>query len=146
MREPRKHLDIHCDDCGELVGTKYAIAEGREICYACADRIEREELKNRGRPFIGYLEQEDARPLGRITTWTGGLLMNANVHRIRSGFGGEQWVIQATDVHGKRWYGRNGGPGLYCRLRPVSGTDEYPSAPKVSAPGNRDLERHPKMN
>jgi len=69
-----------CDCCLQTrpvntspVGTGYGYTSNAEdaktICYECLDKLQIEDLKDRSRPFVGYLSQN------QITSWTGGELM-----------------------------------------------------------------------
>lgn len=115
-----------CADCGKVFpvqtsgGTGYArTAENKLICYSCADNREREQLKDRGRPFFAYLSSDGQ----RVTTWTGGELMHVTASRpcrlTRQSFTHSRDSFRsfsAIDCHGGRWYGR-GSPGICVKLR-----------------------------
>src|SRR5688500_16004336 len=80
--------------------------EGLHLCYACADAQQREELKDRSKPFFAYVSSDGK----NITTWTGGVLM-----RITQSWPckltRQSWThsqssyksIRATDMHGGKW-------------------------------------------
>lgn len=96
--------------------------DGREICWSCADEMQREELKDRSRPFVGYVSGDG---LG-ITSWSGGNLMRVT-RSVPCTLTRRSWIhgkayssIRATDCHGGRWYGR-GSPGVAITLRPCKG-------------------------
>lgn len=100
----------------------YAITpSGKRICYACADKAQIEELKDRSKPIVAYVGKDDA-----ITTWTGGKLMRITRARpckfTRPSFthGNLCLSIHAVDVHGGHWAGR-GSEGIAIKLRPVKG-------------------------
>jgi hypothetical protein len=115
-----------CADCGKTFpvqtsgGTGYArTADGKTICYACADIRERAELKDRSKPFCAYLSSDGQ----RVTTWTGGELMRVTYSRpcrlTRQSFTHSRESFRsicATDCHGGQWYGR-GSPGIVIKLR-----------------------------
>lgn len=108
-----------CDDCGADCipagcGTGYArTADGRTICYPCAERMETAEFAVAD-SFCAYMAGD-----GRtVTTWTGGRLATVTERaRHRGGFGGEYWTFRAVAPDGARWYGRGGGPGMFARLK-----------------------------
>ena len=123
-----KHEDgvcFLCSDCQKTNpvqtsgGTGYACTkEGAIICYACADKRQVEDLKDRSKPFVGYLT------FATVTTWTGGLLMrvirSAPCKLTRPSFTHDRnsfRSIRARDVHGKDWHGR-GSVGIAIILRP----------------------------
>lgn len=108
-------------DCGHVATpreyvTGYATtADGRRVCYACADDMQRADLLTQSRAF-GYLSGD------RVTTWTGGTLMTVTraVNRtMRTPTATCRRIfVRATDVHGQKWYGS--GPadsGTYVLLR-----------------------------
>lgn len=120
----------HCEKCNAAFPSRphtgatsgYAITpKGIYVCYACADAMQREELKDRSKSFFAYVSSDGK----RITTWTGGTLMtvtqswpcqltrSSHSHDSRS-----YKCIRATDVHGGRWYGR-GSAGVCIKMRPV---------------------------
>lgn len=122
----------HCADCGASFpqfpsnhcgGTGYAkLPDGRRICYPCADKRQVEDLKDRSKPFIGYVGKGM-----EITTWTGGHLMTItrawpckltrpSFTHDREGF----LSIHAVDPHGGHWYGR-GSEGIAIKLHPCKG-------------------------
>lgn len=79
------------------------------------DIRERRELLDRTRPFGAYVSSSGK----AITGWKGNKLMTIDsIYAIDSGFGGRQWYVSATDIHGRHWYGRNGGHGVYITMRP----------------------------
>lgn len=88
-------------------------AEGR-ACFACADELEREDLKQ-ANTFFAYLSGDGK----RITTWTGGKLADVTgsvEHKV--GFHGSTRIyFDAVDVHGVKWYGTTPGTGMYARMR-----------------------------
>ena len=115
-----------CADCGATCvpsgcTTGYATLprENKRVCFSCADKRQVEDLKDRSKPFVGYLT------FGTVTTWTGGILMRvirsapcqltrqSNWHDRKS-----YRSIRARDVHGKDWSGR-GSVGVAIKLRPV---------------------------
>lgn len=102
-------------------GTGYAVTpQGELICYDCADVRQREDLKDRSKPFVAYVDSAGK----LITTWTGGVLARitqswpcqltrrSNWHDSKS-----YKCIRATDVHGGKWFGR-GSAGVAIKLRP----------------------------
>lgn len=125
---PMQAANLNCA-CGEAFpvhpagycgGSGYAItASGEKICYSCADKAQREELKDRSKPFCAYVSGDGK----LITSWTGGELMkvtqswpcqltrSSNWHDSKS-----YRSIRATDCHGRKWYGR-GSAGVCITLR-----------------------------
>lgn len=102
----------------------YAVTrEGLHICYACADAQQIEEMKDRSKSFGAYVSSDGQ----RITSWTGGLLMRVTQSWSCQLTRQSQWhdsrsykSIRATDVHGKKWYGR-GSAGVCITMRPCKG-------------------------
>lgn len=92
---------------------------GRTVCYRCADEHEREAMRAAalaGEPFAAYLDSD-----GRtITTWTGGTLARVTDEVVRLAFGGRAEVthIRANDPHGRHWYGKGSGRGMFIVIRP----------------------------
>lgn len=111
-------------DCGHPIGEHSHFTSGyattpdkRRICYACADARQREDLKDRSKPFGAYLS-DDGR---KVTTWTGGELMTVTRETDWRIFGSSRnrgSCVSATDCHGKRWHGRGAGRGMCITLRP----------------------------
>lgn len=110
-------------DCGHPIGehshitTGYATkADGKRICYACADAEQREELRDTSKPCFAYLSGT-----GRaVTTWTGGELMRVERETDWRIFGSRHnrgSCVTARDCHGKRWHGRGAGRGMCIKLR-----------------------------
>jgi hypothetical protein len=101
----------------------YAVLpDGTKVCYSCADKRQVEDLKDRSRPFTGYVGPGAK----TITTWTGGVLMQVtrawpcrltreSFTHDRSGY----LSIHAVDVHGGHWAGR-GSEGIVIKMRPVN--------------------------
>lgn len=102
-------------------GSGYAVLpNGERICYACADKRQVEELKDRSKPFCAYVGRDNS-----ITTWTGGKLMTITrawpCQLTRQSFTHDRrgyLSIHAVDVHGGHWAGR-GSEGIAIKLRPV---------------------------
>jgi len=111
-------------DCGHPIGEHsyftagYAtLPDSRRICYACADAAQREELKDRSRPFCAYLSGDGS----KVVTWTGGELMRVTRETGWRIFGSSRnrgACVTATDCHGQRWHGRGAGRGMAIKLRP----------------------------
>lgn len=106
---------------GHCGGTGYATLrkpKGARVCYSCADKRQREELKDRSKPFVAYVSGN------LITSWTGGVLMHVVERRTckltRPSFTHDRrsfCSVRAKDVHGGHWYGR-GSDGIAIKLRP----------------------------
>ncbi len=91
-------------------GTAHTV-DGREICFDCADREIREDMRT-SEHASGYLKGKE------ITSWSGGLLARVT-YRVtrRTGFHrSERVYFDAIDLDGKRWYGNSPGDGMYARL------------------------------
>lgn len=93
----------------------------KPICYVCANKIEVEHLKDRSKPYVGYLGD------GVVTTWTGGELMKITMIRGCTLTRRSHWhsrdsfcSVHAVDPHGGHWAGR-GSEGIAIRMRPVKG-------------------------
>jgi hypothetical protein len=103
----------HCGSTGYVT-----MSDGWRICYPCADKNEREFLKDRSQPFVAYLNSD----CSRVTTWTGGELMRVESKSSRRNprgiYSSEIVSIRAIDCHGGRWHGRGGGGGLCINLFP----------------------------
>lgn len=113
---------IACD-CGHTVtvpegngGTGYGMTpDGKTICYACCHKRDVEELKDRSKPFVGYVSGDRQ----HITNWPGGQLMAiATSHMVPNPFGGTLLWVRARDVHGQWWSGKGTGAGMIIRLHP----------------------------
>ena len=98
------------------------LPDGREICLACADDMQRADLLDRSKPFTAYLSS-DCRA---VQTWTGGHLMRV-VRTSPVRLTRQSWVhgrtitaVRAVDCHGGSWYGRGSG-GICINLRPCKG-------------------------
>jgi hypothetical protein len=130
MKPETPEYPFPCHDCQGLIqkpdpaktcAAGYATLPngGGRICYPCADKREREELKDNSKPFCAYVSSDGK----SITTWTGGELMKITlwwtVRLTRLSFTHGRTIrhIQALDCHGKRWWGR-GNPGIAIRMRP----------------------------
>lgn len=95
-------------------------ADGRRICYACADDEQRADMLTEPR-FVAYLSSDQR----RVTTWTGGTLGAVTRYTTDAGrwstFGiVHRCYVRVTDVHGNHWTGT--GPvenGDYVRLRRI---------------------------
>ena len=116
-----------CHDCQKEIptpegcGTGYAVHEwGQLICYDCSDKRQREEMRDRSRPFTAYVSSDGK----DVTTWTGGKLGSVVSRRrcelTRQSFTHsrkEYSSFRVRDIHGAEWYGR-GSPGICINLRP----------------------------
>lgn len=121
-------VQFRCAACGGVFdvqtsgATGYACRpDGGLICYPCADRGQRDELRDRSKPFCAYVSGDGK----TVTTWTGGKLMDitdsrpcALTRRSYTHSAESYRSIRARDVHGREWAGR-GSPGIAIRLRPV---------------------------
>jgi hypothetical protein len=122
--EPEK---VICADCGAVCipstsSTGYATyAAGTRVCYSCADKRQREELRDRSKPFCAYVSSDEK----QITTWTGGQLMKVldakpcKLSRVSFTHDMKSFMsIRAVDCHGGYWFGR-GSAGICIKMRPV---------------------------
>lgn len=85
-------------------------ATNKTMCYADADKAERERMRTSDRMF-GYLSADM-----HITTWTGGHLGRVTSHH--TSVRARKTYVQAIDQDGAKWYGV--GPaesGTYVNLR-----------------------------
>jgi hypothetical protein len=116
-------------DCGHVcvpdgIAAGYAITlEDRKICYACADRLQLEQIENAqiGDRITLYVGSEGK----SITTWSGGHMMRAGIlARSRTcGFGYTRiYDTWGFDKLGRVWYGRGSGSGMVVTLRLTKGT------------------------
>ena len=99
------------------------LPDEREVCYACADEMRREEMKDRTRPFTAYVSGDGL----SITSWSGGNLMRViqswpcKLSRQSFTHSRDSYrSIRAVDCHGGKWYGR-GSAGIAITLRPCKG-------------------------
>lgn len=78
------------------------------------DIREKRELLDRSKPFFAYLSSD-----GRsITGWKGNKLASAISWNGRVGYCRDGCYVNAVDVHGQKWHGKNGGKGMAIVLRP----------------------------
>lgn len=107
-----------CADCGvcRLPTDPAAHTRTDLICYPCAHARDVAELRDRSRPFVGYISSDGA----TLTTWPGGILGRVTSQSsYRGGFWGSRLhCYRVRDVHGAEWFGRSSGPGMAIRLRP----------------------------
>jgi hypothetical protein len=96
--------------CEISTGTAHT-RDGREICFDCADKEQRDEMRT-AEHYSGYLQDRE------IHTWSGGLLarVTSRVTRRVGFYGSSRVYFAAIDLNGKRWYGNSPGDGMYCRL------------------------------
>jgi hypothetical protein len=126
-----RHVDgvfFRCACCHKVKATSgngcttgYAVMPTDELyCFDCADVSQREELKDRSKPFVAYVDSYGE----NITTWTGGVLARIT-HRRHCRLTRQSFMhdrrdyssFRARDCHGQNWYGR-GSPGIAIKLRP----------------------------
>ena len=105
---------IKCD-CGHDSTPKgcaagYATtAEGRTMCYACADDAQRETMRTADR-ITAYQSGSD------ITTWSGGKLGRIVTTGKRHPWSRERHYVSVRDVHGQWWHG-TAADGMWASLR-----------------------------
>jgi len=106
-------------DCGHpasdhgphTTGTAHT-PDGREICWECANKEERESLRT-GNTYMAYLSGDGK----ALTTWTGGHLARVTrLWAVPNNFAGRLLRFRAVDVHGAEWYGTSPGRGMYARM------------------------------
>lgn len=116
-------------DCGDVYvrpaepgPTGYATtADGRVICYAHSDEMERAEFAalKPGETFVGYIGTVHG--TRALTTWPGGELAHVRSYTVsRSGFGGSEiysWRFDSLTDPRAHYYGRNGGPGMVIAVK-----------------------------
>lgn len=88
-------------------------AEGRTMCYDCANDREREFLKT-AQKFLGYLSSDGS----RLTTWPGADLgkVTMGARHPWSDRHTDRRYISVVDCFGTRWRG-TGAPGMWASLR-----------------------------
>jgi hypothetical protein len=128
-------------DCGHApsphspITTGYGTdpVSGETHCYDCCTAQDVESLKDRSRPFAGYVKlSENNRamvrtslpPHGIITNWPGRRLMTIVEarkvgHNLRAC--PSLLFVRARDSHGGMWSGRGSGDGMAIRLHPRKG-------------------------
>jgi hypothetical protein len=108
---------------GAQVGstTNYATdREGNVYSDEGVNIRELREIKERKGPIFAYLSSDAGNYKGHITGWKGNKLMQVlSAGPTGGGFGGTQWHVTAKDEQGRTWYGRNGGRGMYIRMKPT---------------------------
>lgn len=132
-----------CKCVGTGKGTHRPDCESREICWSCADALQREELKS-ARTFTAYLVKISTpgirpvlskvayeaqsittfTPTHELQTWSGGNLANVtSLATVRNGgfCPGTRITFRAIDIHGQRWYGTSPGFGMNARMRRAKG-------------------------
>lgn len=90
--------------------------DGRTLCYACADAAERARVAA-GDTLVAYVSSTG----NAITTWSGGELMRiTSLTSAPIGWQGSRvYFVRAVAPDGSKWYGRNGGPGVYIVMKKV---------------------------
>jgi hypothetical protein len=111
-------------DCGHTyeatgIGTGYATDPDTQktMCYPCADAWQREQMKD-AKCVFGYLSSDGK----AIETWTGGRLADVTrLNKTRSPLAYHAYLcyVRATDVHGQKWWGKNGGEGVAIKLHRI---------------------------
>lgn len=95
---------------------------GRTVCYPCATEHAREQMRAAalaGQPFAAYLSSDGR----RITTWTDATLAHVTAEWHSLAFGHVEIThVCATDPHGRRWYGKGSGRGMFLTIRPTKET------------------------
>jgi hypothetical protein len=91
-----------------------------EVCWTCADAMQREDLRTSDR-FSAYLSLSADKTTLQLTTWSGGVLatVTAKWETSAGGFARRTTItrFRAVDSHGGRWFGSSPGVGMYARMR-----------------------------
>lgn len=101
-------------DCGHDSTGSATTANGRTMCYGCADSAQAACVSSAkaGDVFVGYLSND-----GRnITTWSGGVLMSRVTFGKRHPFSQGRYYLSAVDADARVWSG-TGEAGMWARLR-----------------------------
>ena len=117
-RPPAAPWQWRCATCGGLFAENVPHGQdpdGGLHCYDCCHTRDLEALRDRSRPFGGYISTD-----GRtLINWTGralGRVVSASTYR--NNWGARVHCYTIRDAHGGYWHGRGAGPGMYVRLRP----------------------------
>jgi len=90
------------------------LPDGREVCWECADTIQRDAMVSETK-LLAYLNSDGT----ALQTWSGGILarVTSNVaHKV--GFhGSTRHYLTAIDPTGKKWHGTSPGTGMYAKMR-----------------------------
>ena len=93
-------------------------ADGRELCWECCNRDERDALRT-AQHYSAYLTCTEGGTYA-LTTWPGGELAKVTAiwETSAGGFarGTTIYRFRAVDDDGQRWYGTSPGPGMYARM------------------------------
>lgn len=96
-------------------GTGYAVtSSGTHLCYACADEMQREEMRERT-SYCAYLSGDGS----SLTTWSGGQLARVvSEHKDSgTGFRGTRLThIRAVTPDGSVWYGKGAGRNMIISI------------------------------
>lgn len=114
MRCSKCDVKLPVHPTGYVGGTGYAtLADGSKVCHACADAIQREDLRH-ATVFAGYLSDDGK----HVTTWTGGILATVMRESVsKTGWHGSSIThIRAVTPEGIRWYGKGAGRGICIRI------------------------------
>lgn len=91
----------------------YAWLNGKTVSDEGVDIWEKDQLKDRTKPFTCYVSSDGK----RITGWKGNALGTITQSSIGGGFGGKMLHVRVRDVHGKEWYGKGSGHGMAITIR-----------------------------
>lgn len=125
-------------DASPVVFAGRCTYDGVEVCYLCADLLQRLELLRAHRagksyalylsgapnPIPGYGHDTNMPVPTSAATWTGGALGTVvsrklvKLSKVSYVHGKSYWAVQVRDVHGNMWHGR-GSSGVVCTLRPM---------------------------
>lgn len=86
--------------------------DGREMCWDCCNKEERERMKNSDH-YFAYVSGDGT----EIQTWPGGHLAKITQSwYIRNNFAGKLLYVRAEMENGVKWYGKGRGKGWCIRL------------------------------
>lgn len=103
--------------------------DGKRHCYDCCAARDLASIA-RAEPFTGYLTMDAGRQ-AIISNWAGSPLLRVTKYwKIENSWvkrgcvSNELLQIRAVDAHGRAWYGRGLGQGMYCKMRPTKAAKE----------------------
>jgi hypothetical protein len=92
-------------------------AQGNIYSDEGVDIAEREQLKDRSKPFCCYLNSD----CSKVTGWKGnilGMVISRGITPRRRNYPA-MTSVHVRDCHGGLWYGRGQGGSVYITLRPL---------------------------
>lgn len=90
-------------------------ADGKTFCYDCASKPDIEAVE-RGEEVFAYISCDGK----QVTTWPGNPLMRVTYNgTARTGFYDSTiHYIRAVAPNGREYYGKNGGNGMWIKMKP----------------------------